>query len=85
MATLEPEDSDEIFRRMTEDLELDPRMISVVSVATLNEHELLTRFNAVKKELYDREELLHAKTDTGRDLQSEYHALLLELKKRKVM
>jgi len=82
MATIDPDDVDAIFARMTEDLDLDVASISEVTVSSLTDLELIERFNATKEELHERGEIPHATTQTGRDLQSAYHAYLLELKKR---
>lgn len=85
MATIDPDDVDAIFTRMTEELDLDVTSISVVTVSSLTDLEIIQRFNEVKAELWERGEIPHAKTETGRDLQSQYHAYLLEGKKRGLM
>lgn len=79
------ETDDDIFRRLTEDLDIDPARAGVVSVSTLADGELLIRYNTVKREMYDRGEVLRPHTETGRDLSAEYHALLYEIKRRKLM
>jgi len=84
-ASDEGESADEIFRRMTEDLELNVAGITEIPVTTLTDLELLERFSATKRELYERKEVVNATTETGRDLQSAYHAYLLEMKKRKML
>lgn len=85
MTMAEPEDMDDIFRRMTEDLDLDVENLPEITVSSLTDFELVERFNAVKAELYDRDELLLPKTETGKDLQTQYHGYLLEMRKRKLM
>lgn len=82
MAVAEPEDMDEIFRRMTEDLDISPETIPVVVVSSLTDFELVEKYNATRRELHERGEIVAATTDTGRDLHSIYHACLLEMKKR---
>ena len=82
MAVAEPDDVNEIFRRMTEDLDVSPDTIPLVVVSSLSDIELIEKFNSARRELHAREELIVAHTDTGRDLHSVYHACLLEMKKR---
>ncbi len=86
----DPDDDkvNDIFQQMTEGLGMDEQAIvnmSDVTVSSLTDIEIVNRFNATKRELYDRQELLHPKTETGRDLQSLYHALLLEGRRRGLM
>lgn len=81
----EPDDMDAIFRRMVEDLDVAPEHLGVISVTSLQDHELLTKFNDTKNELRERSELITPRTDTGRDLSAQYHACLYELKKRKIL
>lgn len=73
---------DETFRQMTEDLHLDPTQIAATVVSTLSNLELLKKFNEVRDEAMDRGELVYPTTDTGKDLQTQYHAYLLECRKR---
>ncbi len=82
MAVSEPEDADEIFRRLTQDLDVDPEMLGLVVVSSLTDLELITKFNATRRELHARGEIRTPTTEVGRDLHSEYHAALLEMKKR---
>lgn len=85
MATIDPDDVDRIFAQMTDDLDLDVASISEVTVSSLTDLEIIQRFNEVRAELHERGEIPHARTQTGRDLQSQYHAYLLEGKKRGLM
>lgn len=85
MAEPDPNDPDEIFNQIVsqlDDLNVDPASLPEVSVSVMTDLQLIENFNATKRELYERGEVLNATTDTGRDLQSRYHALLLEMKKR---
>lgn len=91
MTTMEPPeepeaDGDEglnaIFNQMTEGLDLDPVQIEATVVSTLTDLELIRKFKKTKDELNRREELLTPKTDTGKDLQTQYHAYLIEMRKR---
>lgn len=79
-------DSDEeIFRRLTEDLDIDPVLLSQSSAPSLSDLDLLRRFSETKRELYAISEVTHPRTQKGRDLHAEYHACLYELKKRRLM
>jgi hypothetical protein len=76
---------EEIFRRMTEDLDIAVPLINQAGAGSLTDIELVRKFNATKRELYARGELLNPKTDTGKDLGAIYHGCLLEMKKRGLM
>lgn len=82
MTVSEPEDSDEIFRRLTEDLDVDVELVGLVVVSSLTDFELVEKFNHARRELHARGEIRTPTTATGRDIHSEYHACLLEMKKR---
>lgn len=90
MPSPDPDDEqvDEMFAQLLgqmESLDLGERAVQnmgIVVVSSLSDIELVEKYNSTKRELYDREELLEARTEIGRDLHSIYHACLLELKKR---
>lgn len=56
--------------------------VGIVPVSTLSEVELSARYNEVKEALLKRGEALSQTTQTGRDLQSERAALLIEMARR---
>lgn len=85
MTVQEPDNSDEIFNRLTQDLDLDPVNVAMTTVSSLTDFELVQNFNEVKRKLYERDELLHPLTETGKDLQSQYYGLLIEGRKRGVI
>lgn len=80
-----PEDDDEIFRKLTESLDLNPNSMAETVVSSLTDFEIVEKFNATKRELHQRREIPHAHTQVGRDLQSQYYALMAEGKKRRIM
>lgn len=80
----EEDDFNAIFRQMTEDLDLDLPQITATTVATLKDIELMSAFNSTRRELQERRELLHPTTEIGKDLQAQYHAYLLEMRRRKL-
>lgn len=54
----------------------------VLDVTSLSNRDLIQRYNAVRRELTDMNEPIHALTAHGRELHSERGALRIELAKR---
>lgn len=74
-------DADDIFAGMMAELDIvEPT--DVVNVALLDEVELSSRYNSCKQKLFELGEMLHPKTQQGRDLHSERAAYLVELRRR---
>lgn len=83
MGIMEPEDADDIFARLVNDLPyIDPVMFTEHAVSTLRDGELLQQFVEVKEELDELGEKRHPVTQKGRDLHSRYGALKIEIHKR---
>lgn len=80
-----PEDDDETFRKLTESLDLNVTAMAETVVSSLSDIEIVEKFNATRRELHQRREIPHANTQVGRDLQSQYYALMAEGKKRGLM
>jgi hypothetical protein len=84
METSDAGDADEIFAGLMADLDLQ-EPTDVVNVALLDEVELSRRYNAVKQALLEKKEMLHPKTQEGRDLHSERASYLLEMRRRRML
>ena len=78
------ESDDDIFKRLVSNINITIPS-DVVDYVAMNKQQLLVEFNKVKMRLYHIGELLLPLSEEGRDLHSQYHALLFELKKRKVL
>lgn len=91
MALIEPPDDDAtmqaIFNQMTQDLDINPELLSTVVVSSLSDLELLEKWSAVKRELHALPEgqMLNPTTDTAKDVGAVYHGVMLEMKKRKLL
>lgn len=90
MALIEPPDengTDEIFRRMTEDLDINPENLSTVVVSSLSDLELLQKWADIKTEMHELPEgqMLHPTTDKAKDVGAVYHGVNLEMRRRKML
>ena len=63
----------------------DIQMPDVTSVSVLDDAMLLKRYRDLTEELKDRKEALRPTTQVGRDLHSQRAAMLVELKRRRIM
>ena len=80
--TFEPSDDqlvswEELFGSLNEQ-----ELTGIVPVSTLTDVQLVEKYNGVKEELLQRGEALAQKSQTGRDLQSERTAYLIEMRRR---
>lgn len=82
MSVAEPDDVNEIFRRMTENLNLDPVELTATTVSSLTDLELLDAYAELREELLERGEMLYPRTDSGRDMQTQLQAYNIEMRKR---
>lgn len=73
---------DEMFERMTEDLDIPAPQVAMVTVSTLSDYRLSKEYNRVRRELHERGEMLNPTTETGKDLQTEFQAYVIEMRKR---
>ncbi len=79
----EPEDEMEGMRKLIDGLGIEVHE-SHVTVSTLTDRELISRFGKVTETLLQRGEVLHPTTETGKDLHSERDAYMVELHRRKL-
>lgn len=85
MAVLEPPDDDELFARLSREFDIDPVLAGAVSFTMLSELELMERKTEMEAEMLQRGEVRSQHTERGRELASEYSALIYEMRKRKLM
>lgn len=81
------EEVNDQFAELTQHLDLgefvsDPR--DAVSVAMLDDAELVSRFTLCREELFKLGEMLTPKTQRGRDLHSARAAYLIEMRRRRL-
>lgn len=77
-------DEDALFAELEANLD-DIVLADVEVVSTMDTATLLVRFAAVERELRERLEMHEARTEPGRELHSARAAMLIELRRRRML